>query len=401
MKTHLSILLIGVLSIGCHKKQAEEENSWTRVSSEGKTVESVYLTHDDQNNPVVVWTEKDKEELKLSLAISHDNGKTFSQRKNITLTSDVATHAESMPKVAFKKDGTIVAVYEKKAPSKENKYAGAIYYITSKDKGTSWTKEAFLHSDTVAGRSRSYFDIERLPDGEIGASWLDIKLNNHTGGRSVKFAKTSNAKFSNEILIDSSACQCCRIDVYSDIAGRINIAYRGLMKGNMGKSIRDMMLSTSTDQGQSFSQPERISQDNWAIDGCPHTGPSLCSNKSGLYSFWYTEGNGTGIYYSFKQNKDATFGQRQLISTSGHHPQSSAAQSRMVMVWEENNNQSQRKFANVFYQLDDGMQIKRGNLTPRESNAFLPVITQTNDGFVVAFLMETKDGEVGMFTTKL
>jgi hypothetical protein len=378
----------------------KEKDSLNLVSSKGKTAESVFLTHDNQKRPVVAWTEKSNDDLTLFFAVSSDNGKSFSEKLSLTLTSDVATHPESMPKVAFKKDGTIIAAYEKKAPTKENKYAGAIYYVTSTDGGKTWSSEAFLHSDTVAGRSRSYFDIEQLPDGEVGASWLDIKLNNETGGRSVKFAKTNGHTFTSEILVDSSACQCCRIDVYGDIAGRINVAYRGLVKGKMGQSIRDMMLATSSDHGNTFSKPSRISQDNWAIDGCPHTGPSLCSNKSGLFSFWYTEGNGTGIYYSFKKESDSTFGERQLISNSGRHPQLTASESRFVMVWEENVDLGEKKFTNVMCQVSNGSEVRKNILTPMDSNAYLPVVTATKDGFVVAFLMDTKEG-VGLFTTTL
>jgi hypothetical protein len=394
----LSFIVISCLIVftNCGK-----EEKMKLISSAGNKAESVYLTHDDKDNPVVAWTEVDNNnKLTLHFSMSYDNGKSFSERKSLPLSGDVATHAEGMPKVAFKKDGTIIAAYEKKIPTKENKYAGAIYYSISKDNGKSWTRETFLHSDTVAGRSRSYFDIERLSDGEVGASWLDINLDNDTGGRSVRFAKTQNDKgFTNEILVDSSACQCCRIDVYSDIAGQINIAYRGMMKGKMGKLVRDMMIATSNNNGKSFTAPLRISQDNWAIDGCPHTGPSLCSNKSGLYSIWYTEGNGTGIYYSFKDNKDIAFPERQLISNTGHHPQMSANTSRFAMVWEENSNNEKHE-TKIFYQVNEGKKIIKAALNPDDSNAFLPVITQTRDGFLIAFLMET-EGAVGMYTTKL
>lgn len=395
MRFQISVALMAVVLFGCdHQKQIHRISSLTGA-------ESVYLTHDDNSNPVVAWTEKVDERLTLFFSVSKDDGETFTDKVGIPLSNDVATHAEGMPKVAFKKDGTIIAAYEKKAPTKENKYAGAIYYRLSNDKGKSWSDELFLHSDTTSGRSRSYFDIEQLPDGEVGASWLDIKLNNETGGRSVRFAKTTkDTGFGREILVDSSACQCCRIDVYADLAGRIHVAYRGLAKGKMGQSVRDMMLATSSDNGISFSSPTSISKDDWAIDGCPHTGPSLCSNKGGLYSFWYTEGNGTGIFYNFKRAGDGTFNTRQLISNAGRHPQISAVEDRFMMVWEENIGEGEKKFTNIYYQMNDGDQNRRESLTPSDSNAFVPVITQTENGFLVAFLMETKEG-VGMYIARL
>lgn len=391
----LSSMIILLLA-GCR-----EQKQLTVISNDDKSAESVYLTNDQHGNPVVVWTEKDNAKLTLYYSISKNNGETFSDKVSLPLTSDVATHAEGMPKVAFKKDGTVIAAYEKKSPTKENKYAGSIYYVISSDGGKSWTPETFLHNDTIAGRSRSYFDIERLPDGEIGASWLDIKLNQETGGRSVRFARTSHSRgFDNEILVDSSACQCCRIDVYSDMTGKVNIAYRGLSKGNMGKTIRDMMLATSANGGETFSTPRKISQDNWEIDGCPHTGPSLCSSKAGLFSLWYTEGNGTGIYYCFKDEKTNSFSDRKLVSDVGLHPQLSADENRFVMVWEENSGNDDKRFTQILYQSNDGLEAKKATLTPENTNAFSPVLTQTRDGFVVAFLMETGK-DVAMCTTKL
>lgn len=394
-RTLIHVSVVAMIVSACTGKEP-----FTRQSGDGHA-ESVYLTNDHNNDPVVVWTERHDETLTLFYAVSKDNGQTFPGRITIPLSPDVATHPESMPKVAFDRSGQVFVAYEKKNPTNENKYAGAVYYRFSSDQGNTWSREMFLHSDTTAGLSRSYFDIERLPDGTIGAAWLDIKIGHETGGRSVRFAKTLNAhRFEHEILVDSSACQCCRIDVYSDITGKVNIAYRGLMKGHVGQSVRDIMLATSGDNGQTFSQPERVSQDNWAIDGCPHTGASLCSNKSGLFSFWYTEGNGTGIYYSFKSDTDPAFRTRQLVSSSGRRPQLSVNDSRVVMVWEENAGTDERNLTHIHYQIGNDTGIRKLQLTPDDANAYLPVATYTSTGFVIAFLMEHND-HTGMYTAKV
>ena len=373
-----------------------------RVSSSVNNAESVYLTRDNFDNPVILWTEKSANDLTLVFAVSYDDGNSFSQNVSVALDRDIATHAEGMPKIAFKKDGTIIVAYEKKAPTKENKYAGSICYITSKDQGKSWSRERYMHSDTVAGRSRSYFDIEALADGEVGASWLDIKLNQETDGRSVVFAKTNEADFFiRETLIDSSACQCCRIDLYTDIDDNVFVAYRGLRKSMMGKSVRDMMVATSTDEGTTFTSPLTISADNWNIDGCPHTGPSLCSNKAGLVTLWYTEGNGNGIYYAHKSNSQEEFLPRQLVSTTGRHPQVSSNNDRIAMLWEENSDYNGKQITTVNYRvIEDGNDVEKSTLTPKDANAFLPVVTQTKNGFLVAYLTMT-GSKVGVYFTKL
>ena len=391
----LMLVVVSLLFLSC-----THQSSLKQVSSIRGVAESVYLTQNENNDPVLVWTEHTNDTLQFFLSVSHDGGSSFKDRITVPLSKDVATHAEGMPKVAFK-DGSIIIAYERKSPTEGNKYAGAIIYRSSNDGGKTWSEEKFLHSDTTAGRSRSYFDIERLANGEIGAAWLDTKLDEKTSGRSVRFATTrGNLEFGNELLIDSSACQCCRIDLYSDVTGTVNVAYRGLAHGQMGQPIRDMMMTTSNNNGKTFTSPRKISQDNWMIDGCPHTGPSLCGSKSGLYSVWYTGGNGTGIFASFKRKGESDFKNRKLISSSGRQPQASVSDSRSIIVWQEATGETGKKTTNVFCQVSDGIATTRECLSLAGSNASSPVVTQASDGFVVAFLMETWNG-TGLFTKKL
>lgn len=392
------IVIASISVMGCR----EDTSATRKLSSTGVNAGSVFLTHDHAGNPAVVWTEKSGDGLSLSFAVSSDDGNTFGEKVTVPLDADVTTQPESMPKVAFKKDGTIIVAYEKKSPTKENKYAASIYYTVSRDQGRSWSPEAYMHRDTVRGRSRSYFDIETLADGEVGAAWLDIKLDNETGGRSVRFAKTNETNaFTGEILVDSSACQCCRIDVYTDVSTNMHVAYRGLKSGKMGQTIRDMMIATSTDQGNRFTAPLTISVDNWNIDGCPHTGPSLCSNNTGLITMWYTEGSGNGIYYTHRTDAEEDFRPRELVSNAGRHPQVSANVDKIAMLWEENITINSKPLTNIHYRIiRDGSDLDKNILTPKDVNAFLPVVTQTRDGFLAAYLMEEK-GVVGVFVRRL
>lgn len=397
MKLIYIIFLAAALLCGCNTKQ----DAINRISSQGTVAESVYLTHDRQSNPVIAWTERNGTDVKFVYAISADDGRSFTARTAVPLDATVATHAEGMPKIAFKNDGSIIIAYEKKTPTKENEYAGAICYRTSTDNGNSWTKERYLHSDTVPGRSRSYFDIETLPDGEVGASWLDIKLDASTGGRSVRFAKTNlKNEFANELLVDSSACQCCRTEVYADAGGNINVAYRGMKNGTMGKIIRDMMISASTDNGITFTQPLRISADNWNIDGCPHTGPALCGSRGSLQALWYTGGGGAGIYYAHRNDGEKDFDSRQLISNFGRHPQASSNDKSVALVWEETIGDGDKQVTQIQYQINNGQAVMRAGLTPDNTNAYLPVITPTTSGFLVAFFME-QNGEAGLYVKQL
>ena len=91
------IVIISLLLIACN-----DDHRTQRLSSDGGTAESVFLTHDQNNNPVVIWTERTHERLTLYFAVSTDDGKSFGKKESIPLSPAVATHAEGMPKIAIK-----------------------------------------------------------------------------------------------------------------------------------------------------------------------------------------------------------------------------------------------------------------------------------------------------------
>lgn len=375
-----------------------DERSPVLVSTMGADAESVYLTTNEQEEPVIAWTEK-SERIRFFYAKISKDGRVTGERINVPVPADISTHAEGMPKVAFRHDGKVIAAYETKSPTKENKYAGAIFFTESRDQGKTWSPPAYIHRDTVAGRSRSFFDIARLADGQIGAAWLDIKLKKTKGGRSIRFARTTgNSGFGNEILVDSSACECCRIDLYTNSDGSVNISYRGLKKGLMDQSVRDIMHTVSRDNGASFTEARRLSADNWIIDGCPHTGPSLCGANNSIHALWYSEGGSTGIFYSVGDGKN--FSPRESISFSGRHPQITAIGDQLLLVWEESTGTGTESSNRVRCQLRTGTDFTTRYLTPDGTDAFFPVVAKAEDKFVVAYLMKQK-GTTGVFVQSL
>jgi hypothetical protein len=106
-----------------------------------------------------------------------------------------------MPKVAFKSNGTAVVVFQKRVPTPENQYAGVLLYTQLLKDGNRWSTPAYLHADSSKGIGRSFFDIVQLPNGEVGAIWLDGR-NNYKNGSSLYFAKTNAENgFDSEIQI--------------------------------------------------------------------------------------------------------------------------------------------------------------------------------------------------------
>ena len=223
-------------------------------------------------------------------------------------------------------------VYQKKTPTPENRFAGAIYYIQSFDEGESWSKPNYLHADTTIGIGRSYFDITTLPNGEVGAIWLDGRKKSRSGS-TLFFAKTKNdSGFKDEIELDDKTCQCCRTANFVAQNNKINVAYSDIIND----SIRDMVHLYSSNLGESFSSQKRLSEDNWVISGCPHTGPTITEDKDGLNFYWFTMGNGQGVYQTSTNNHGNYFTERKLINSEAKHPQAACLKGGgTALVYEE------------------------------------------------------------------
>lgn len=338
--TQYIILTLALTLTACHEKNEKasavvQAETAFLVSGEGAYASSPYFTEDPVGNPVLCWTARQNEQEAFVLKFSTFMPEKGRFGKTITVTPSVGTreHAESMNKMAFKADGTIVAVYAKKHATKAHPYAGYLYYTTSTDQGKSWTSPRFLHSDTLPTYGRSYFDLATLSDGEVGAIWLDGRFGDKDKGSALFFAKTAaKGGFGMDRQIGESTCECCRTDLFIDEAGDIHIAYRDILNGE----IRDMVQQVSTDNGLTFSEPVRISRDNWQINACPHSGPTLAANKAGLQAAWFTAGGGPGVYFATSKDNGNSFGIRKKVSTTARHPQLIALNGgKTALAWDE------------------------------------------------------------------
>jgi hypothetical protein len=317
----------------------------------------------------------------LYYAISEDTGQNFEKPIKVLTTKGLSSHHESMPKIAFKNNGTAVVVFQKRIPTTENQYAGVLLYTQLKKGETNWSVPAFLHADTSKGIGRSFFDIVKLSNGEIGAIWLDGR-NRYKNGSSVYFAKTSTENgFGSEIQIGEKTCQCCRTDIYVDNQQNINVAYRDILND----SIRDIVHLVSTDLGNTFSSPTVISEDNWVINGCPHSGPVITETSSGLDFYWFTRGRGEGVFHTSKDKENNNFTKRDLMNPHARHPQAvSLLNDEIAIVWDERfkTKYSYTNRIGILFKNEENNQNTK-YITPDSIDASYPVILNLSSGNVL------------------
>lgn len=400
--TRLALMLMAGVALASCQSELEEVSGGNSpseaprfskivpVSESGKTACCTYWTEDAKGQPVLCWseTEQGKEEYVLCFAPYDSENDSFGATMEVSPSLGQKAHGESMAKVGFRADGSAVAVYRRSTPTPENRFAGSIYTSTSDDYGTTWSDETKLVQDP-SSQSQSFFDLCRLGTGELGMIWLDgRKVEPDSDGSTLFFATTnSEGVFANEKPIDGGTCQCCRTDLYRDTDGLLHVAFRDILND----SIRDMVHFVSSDEGQSFSKPALISPDNWVIAGCPHTGPSLAKNASGLGCSWYTQGGKRGVYFGLKE-KEGPFGSREMVSAEGAHPQLvNFGEDKFAILLEEFVDKDSTTFNQVkVYQRDGKGEFKQYEVSePGQNGKFATVKLLSEKSFATAWT----DGE--------
>jgi hypothetical protein len=341
--------------------------------------QSPFITKDNKGNVVVSWVRMINDSSSVfSYAVYPNEGRSFSKPVVIPSSSNIHPHAENLPKIIFKPSGEIIALWGASNPNPKNKYSGLVYYAQSFDEGKTWSNPKKLVNDT-AGYDQRYYDVALLPDGEAAIIWLDNRKTTSKEGSALYFAVTSGSNgFQNERLISEQCCPCCRTDLFVDSKGGIHVLYRGIVQD----SIRDMVHAVSVDAGKTFSKPHRISNDNWVINGCPHTGPAMTENSNGLHFAWFTGGRNKGCYYTKSSDNGTSFSVPDNVSTAGSHPQiTTVMQDALMIVWDETYNVNDKFYKRI------GMQVRPSNgeaggklfITSDSAIASYPVAASLNE----------------------
>ena len=377
------------------------------------------LTKDQLNRPVLSWVEQLPENrFRMRYAISTNNGKSFEAPVIVTPSITLSPHAENAPKLVFKPSGEIIAVWgvtstslqqgiEKKEGSDEHsyhngpntiksvpksKYAGQVYYSQSFDDGKNWTTARPLVNDPE-GNDQRYFDVALNQEGEAVIIWLDNRKKSTKEGSALFMATTYQQEgFQQQHKIAETTCQCCRTKLLIDQQNRIHVVYRTILED----SIRDMVHQVSSDGGKSFSTPKRIHDDNWIVKSCPHTGPTMTINQSGLHFAWYSASPKKATYFTSSTNNGSSFTGFTTLSETARHPQMHTQSNQLIgVVWDEVHRMGETPATGIGMEWKDrdGKTILRLNLTNPEEMAAYPVILPLEEAFLVAYQVKTPEGQ--------
>jgi hypothetical protein len=251
------------------------------------------------------------------------------------------------------------------------------------------------------GRSRGFFDVKTLSDGEIGVIWLEGKAHSDTVmvGSTIKFARTNgHNEFGKEKIISGNVCQCCKTKLYADKNKGVHVVFRKIFDDGS----RDIAHAFSTDNGHSFRAARNINPDKWKINGCPHVGPDMTATAKGMHFVWFTMGGKGGIQTTDSADKGITFSPASTVAgTKASHPQiTGLPDGSLAVVWDENSEKDGKVLKKIGLQTMSTSGNKEIIYLTEQTHVMHPVVISTGGNTLfIAYTQKDDSGKKIMYQT--
>jgi hypothetical protein len=239
----------------------------------------------------------------LVLLTSVDGGDTFEQPVPVNEPgSNVGSHGENSPLLLFGPGEKIYTMWEQQEGEATN-----VMFASSLDFGATFEKPVRI-SDQPSATYSGYPTFAVGPNKTICAAWLDFRdQSEHADTASIYLSCSidEGSTFSKNLKVADGVCPCCRPNIVYGPQGQLMVFWRRVFPGN----IRDMVVSISNDQGNTFAPPVRVAEDNWKLEGCPDSGPAVIRVDKRVYVAWLTEASParSGVRLAWTDDGGKTF----------------------------------------------------------------------------------------------
>jgi len=350
-------------------------------------------------------------------ATSRDGGRSFGAPVRVNqIAGEASVSGEQPPRIALiarqSGDPSVAVMWTAKA-------AAGTRLVTagSTDGGQSFgAAQPVPGSD--AGGNRGWESVAVTGRGDVVAVWLDHReaAARPAGGAAMSaphqhgatgqpnpvdgvaraqlsqifFAQLNDPESARAIA--PGVCYCCKTSVATGFDGSIVVAWRHVYPGN----VRDIALARSSDGGQSFAQPVRVSEDNWVLDGCPENGPAVAmGDANSIHVVWPTlvptprpGGEPTMALFYARSTDGHRFTPRQRIPTEGfpRHPQIAIGPNgEFIVAWDEQAEGRRRvAVARGSFDANDTPRFIRQAIEDSEY-AVYPAVSSLQQGAIVAW----------------
>ena len=267
---------------------------------------------------------------------STDGGRTFPAPVAVAApVPNLDGGADTRPHLLVQPNRTLVVGY---SIFKDDKYNGQVLVARSTDGGRSFSTPRPVTADPASQR---FLSLTADADGAVFATWIDKRLvaaakarGEDPAGAALVYAwsRDGGATFGDARVAIDTICECCRLGAVLAQPGRPAILFR-----NIYGTERDHAI-LAFDAPDRPGAPRRVAEDHWAIDGCPHHGPSLAIAGGVQHAVWFTGGEARqGAFYARSTDGGRTFSAPRAL-TAGHNatrPFVAALGARVWTVWKE------------------------------------------------------------------
>jgi hypothetical protein len=266
---------------------------------------------------------------RLGYTMSHDGGDNFMRLIPVSEPgASVSSHGENSPTLAT----TSTAIYSLWEQSR-SKGGSDLMLARSLSYGQNFDKPVRVTDNTAF---HGFSSVSAAPNGDVYAVWLDGRdggPSSETSAVYVARSKDRGATFEPNQRVALSACPCCRPRISFGAKGEMYVAWRKVFAGD----VRDMVVSTSRDGGDTFAPEVRVADDGWQLRSCPDSGPALVQSGGRLYIAWLTEGREhlSRIQLSWSDDQGGHFHAPVAVSSDSldpNHPVLTASEDGRVLL---------------------------------------------------------------------
>ncbi len=273
------------------------------------------------------------------LRSSTDAGKIWSAPQVVNAVAEgISADGDARPKIALGTQGEIYVTWTKPL---SRPYTGDIRFARSLDGGKTFSAPVTVHADRQEITHR--FDALAVTrEGKLFIAWVDKRDLAALGkgasyrGAAVYFAVSDNqgASFRGDYKLADHSCECCRIGMLPRDDGSVLALWRHVFEPN----VRDHALGVMYADGR-VGPVRRATFDEWAVDACPHHGPSLAADGEGrVHAVWFTQGKkNAGVFYGRLRMKGAggVDGLRRVGGEAAAHADLVATGKNVLVTWKE------------------------------------------------------------------
>lgn len=314
--------------------RADARNPTVAVDRRSGTVYLAWAQETPGTDPEAKEGEQgDDPEVQALLVRSQDGGRRFGAPVVVNTPQDhVVSHTVSPTRVAVGPKGEVYVLYQHRDVDYKPggwPYGGNVFRLAvSHDGGRRFAAPVDVASEALEGvpNSVGMLNLFIAPQGALYVSFLDFREQlgyflehqkappwRQTPPTQLRVARSRDGgkSFEASRLVSKPTCACCGTQMAQGVDGPLYVTTRGAWKELKGSvdEVRDLFISTSRDEGMSWSKAAKIHNDRFKISACPDVSSGLAVDAHGrLHAAWYT---GTeshpGVFYARSDDQGQTF----------------------------------------------------------------------------------------------